>query len=390
MTDTIRVPAIKYVQSGSRELFSFVVDVKQIPRFTSVSHIRRESSDSKAEVVDLTDSQLVGYQRPEVIRHIGGIRRYLETDDAPMIPNALVIAFDERVTFESLDGAEAGEHAQHGWLAIPLDDENPCGALVDGQQRSAAIRDADVDSFPMNVTAFIPETEAEERTQFILVNNSKPLGAGLVHELLPGTNGTLPRNLARRQFPAIVLEFMNHDRDSPFFRRIKTSTNPDGVLSDRALLGMIETSLAEGVLYRYRNPLTGDGDVFAMCGVLSDFWQAVADVFPIAWGIDEPTTPRKSRLVHGAGLRSMGSVMDAIADIQSPRDTPSYEQFKADLELLEPECRWTNGSWKFGAGQIRKWNELQNTGKDITLLTNHLLALHRQAAWGPDSVRSTA
>lgn len=385
MTETIRVPAIKYTQSDSRDLFSFVVDVKLVPRFASVSQIGRSEAS-----VDTQDSGLVGYQRPEVVRHINGIRRYLETDPSPMIPNALVIAFDKRVQFEAVDAEQRGDEPQHGWLVIPMDDSDPCGAVVDGQQRSAAIRDAAVDSFPMNVTAFVPETEAEERTQFILVNNSKPLGAGLVHELLPGTNATLPRNLARRRFPATVLEFLNHSPESPFFRRIKTSTNPDGVLSDRAVLGVIETSLAEGVLYRYRDPRTGDGDVFAMSAVLNDFWKAVADTFPEAWGLEEPATPRRSRLVHGAGLRSMGSLMDAIADIRSPRATPTYEQFRNDLQVLEPECRWTNGTWLFGPAHARKWNDLQNTGKDIQLLTNHLLGLHRQLAWGSDPVRTSA
>lgn len=389
MSEHLRVPAIRYTQSGCRHLYSFVVDVKQVSRFASVSHVRRGEADGDS-LADLANLELKGYQRPEVVRHIGGIRRYLETDEAPMIPNALVIAFDDRVRFTALATDGASDDPQHGWLEIPIDEAAPCGAVVDGQQRSAAIRDAAIESFPMNVTAFVPETEAEERTQFILVNNSKPLGAGLVHELLPGTNGTLPRNLARRQFPAIVLEFLNHDRDSPFFRRIKTSTNPDGVLSDRAVLGMIETSLAEGVLYRFRDPRTGEGDVFAMSEILNNFWKAVSETFPTAWGLEEPATPRRSRLVHGAGLRAMGFLMDAIADIQAPRTTPTYEQFLGDLKLVESECHWTNGTWVFGPGQTRKWNELQNTSKDIQLLTNHLLALHRQFVWDTNPVRSSA
>jgi hypothetical protein len=35
--------------------------------------------------------------------------------------------------------------------------------------------------------------------------------------------------------------------------------------------------------------------------------------------------------------------------------------------------RWTNGFWDFGPGAQRKWNELQNTTRDIQLLTNYLL-----------------
>ena len=44
------------------------------------------------------DVTLQGYQRPEVLSHIKAIRRYLESDGA-MLPNAVVVAFDERVTF---------------------------------------------------------------------------------------------------------------------------------------------------------------------------------------------------------------------------------------------------------------------------------------------------
>lgn len=385
----LRLPAIEYVQSGSRRLYSFVVDVKRIPEFTDVSHVRRGSSEN-TEVPLLEDSLLSGYQRPEVVRHIGGIKRYLETDKAPMIPNALVVAFDERVRFQPIEDGPAAAEGRHGWLVVPIDPESPCGALVDGQQRTAAVRDSTIASFPMNVTAFIAGSEAEQRTQFILVNNSKPLAAGLVHELLPGTDGTLPRNLARRQFPATILEMLNHDPSSPFFRRIKTSTNPDGVLSDTAVLRMVEDSLAEGVLYRYRDPLTGAGDVAAMRDVLHDFWTAVSDVFPVAWGEDEPTSPRRSRLVHGAGLRSMGFVMDAIADRHFDTPKPTYDQFRADLTKLAKHCRWTNGTWEFGPGQLRKWNELQNTGKDIQLLTNHLLALHRDLVWKREPARSPA
>lgn len=41
-----------------------------------------------------------GYQRPEVLTQVAAIRRYIETDDSPLLPDAIVIAFDERVRFE--------------------------------------------------------------------------------------------------------------------------------------------------------------------------------------------------------------------------------------------------------------------------------------------------
>ena len=51
----------------------------------------RESAETAVEIE--------GYQRPEVLSHIGEIRNYLESQ-SPMVPNAIVVAFDSRVHFE--------------------------------------------------------------------------------------------------------------------------------------------------------------------------------------------------------------------------------------------------------------------------------------------------
>ena len=69
-----------------------------------------------------------------------------------MIPNALVIAFDGRVSFES-SAESAGPTGRFGELVIPIDDseeesELTRQPLVDGQQRAAAIREARVEVFP--------------------------------------------------------------------------------------------------------------------------------------------------------------------------------------------------------------------------------------------------
>src|SRR6266511_3981851 len=86
--DLLHVPALQIRQGPKRTLYSFAVDGKQLPRFAAISRIHRDDS-----------AQIQGYQRPEVLSHIAAIRRYLESED-PMIPNALVVAFDSRVRFE--------------------------------------------------------------------------------------------------------------------------------------------------------------------------------------------------------------------------------------------------------------------------------------------------
>jgi DGQHR domain-containing protein len=365
----MRLPALEISQGNGRVLYSFAVDGKRLPEFTAVSRVHRDG-----------DSDIEGYQRPEVLSHIAAIRRYLESA-APMIPNALVIAFDKRVQFDPLPGTPATGYARHGTLLIPVGDnvadEDKPGWIVDGQQRSAAIRDARVDNFPVCVTAFITESDEEQRSQFILVNSAKPLPKGLIYELLPATTGTLPVPLQVRKFPASLLHKLNYRCRSPLYRKIRTPTTPEGIVKDNSVLKMLENSLSNGALYAFRNPDTGTGDEEEMLSLLIDFWSAVRDVFEDAW--DKPA--RQSRLMHGVGIASMGFLMDAIFDRYSRDRIPGKDDFSADLSDLSSLCRWTHGFWDFGPGAQRKWNELQNTSRDIQLLTNYLLYQYKALVW---------
>jgi DGQHR domain-containing protein len=365
----LRLPAIEVRQGSGRLLYSFAVDGKLIPSFATVSRIRRGD-----------DKQINGYQRPEVLSHIAEIRNYIESD-APMIPNAVVIAFDKSVRFEPATNATSGnDYTRVGTLVIPNDPEvaleNKPGFIVDGQQRIAAIRDAQIESFPVCVTAFITVDVREQTEQFILVNSTKPLPKGLIYELLPETGAKLPTLLHRRRFPAYLLNRLNHEEGSTLKGKIQTPTTPAGVIKDNSIMKMLENSLNDGVLYRFR--YTSEGfDADSMMAVLQAFWGAVSDVFGEAWDLP----PRRSRLMHGTGIVSMGFLMDAIAERHRKTDIPAKEQFAEDLYPLKDVCRWTDGYWDFGPGTQRKWNEIQNTTGDIRLLANYLLVQYKSLVW---------
>lgn len=361
-TYELRFPALEVHQGGDRRLYTFAVDGKELPKFTTVSRVRRD------------ERQIEGYQRPEVLAHVAAIRSYIETS-SPMIPNAIVVAFDTRARFEPTDPEGSDDtYVRPGTLIVPVDeelaDEDKPGWIVDGQQRCAAVREADVESFPLCVTAFITASEGEQRAQFILVNSTKPLPKGLIYELLPSTEGPLPPALMRKRFPSFIVERLNFDEDSPFNQLIQTPTTPDGVVKGNSVLRMLENSLTDGCLYYYRDPDTGSGDIEQMLLILKPFWRAAEKVFDEAWG--EP--PRRSRLMHGVGIAALGYVMDAITDEYIAEGTlPDESDYAAELELLRDVCAWTGGYWQFGADSLRRWNELQNTHKDIKLLTSHLL-----------------
>lgn len=363
------LPALEITQGPKRRIYSFAVDGKRLGEFATVSRVKRTE-----------ENELLGYQRPEVVSHISEIRQYIESE-SPMIPNSIVLAFDERVKF--VPSGELCEGASRpGYLHIPIAPEGDDGGkpawIVDGQQRSAAIRTAKVQSFPVSVVGFVTGDDEEQREQFILVNSTKPLPKGLIYELLPATAARLPTHLTKRRFPARLLQRLNSDQASPFRGMIQTPTCPEGIVKDNSLLRAIENSLSDGALYRFQGSGTvNDADEASMLRLLCDFWSSVASVFADAWG----KPPRRSRLMHGAGIISMSFLMDAIADRHRSTGGPTAEQFEADVGLVADACSWTSGYWSFGPHSQIRWSELQNTGKHIQMLTSYLIAAYRSRSW---------
>ena len=362
--NTMQIPAIEIRQGKGRPLYSFGIDGKKLLDIAQISRIGRNE-----------EAKITGYQRPEVISHIKEIRAYLETE-SPILPNAIVIAFNTSVRFEPLKYADANKAIRHGILTVPLDAsegvEKP-GWIVDGQQRSAAIRDADINEFPVFVTAFITDSIAEQKEQFILVNSTKPLPQGLIYELLPDTATRLSSKLEKRKFPTLILQTLNADRESVLFKAIQTPTNPEGFIRDNSFLRMIEHSLNDGALYKFKTFKASDDGFLKGILFLKNYWKAVETVFPRAWN----KRPEKSRLTHGVGIIALGYLMDAIADKYRTLDIPPIEVFCAELNQLKPFCAWTEGSWDFGNGVKRSWNEIQNLNKDIELVSNFLLLKYK-------------
>ena len=155
----LAVPALELSQGTGRTLYSFAVDGKLLPTFTTVSRVHQTNGHD-----------IAGYQRPEVLAHIADIRGYLESGN-PMLPTNIVVALDDSVTFEPVTPDSRGcKTARLGILKIPLSNEagtpRKVGWIVDGQQRAAAIREAAIESFPVFVTGFIAASDKEQREQF--------------------------------------------------------------------------------------------------------------------------------------------------------------------------------------------------------------------------------
>jgi DGQHR domain-containing protein len=362
--DGLRLPALEVTQAPRVTMYLLAVDGKRLGQFTTVARARRGGPGD----------QLLGYQRPWIHRHIEQIRSYLDSPGA-LLPNALTVAFDDRVRFEPLDTPAPVSYARFGVLLIPACDglaehERP-GWLVDGQQRAEAIARTARSSLPVAVAAFIDADPARQREQFLRVNATRPLPRSLLHELLPHTAGPLPAALERRRLPAVLAERLNYDPASPLHLMIRTVTNPDGVITDTSILRALDNSIGFGALVPYSGPAEPGPDLAGMLKTIGHFWAAVRDVFPSAWGLP----PRKSRLMHGAGVVTLGFLMDAIATGRE-WPPPSVQIFTDGLRLIAPLCRWTGGTWEFGRG----WNHIQNTGQDARLLSDYLTSRYLDLA----------
>lgn len=353
----IKAPCIKVAQGEKKTIFSFVVNGKDIPKFASVSRISRSNK-----------GKLAGYQRPEIAEHIRDIKTYLEKSDS-MLPNSIVIAFNRKLKLDNEQSA--GGQVSTGLLEIPIEGNKKAGWIVDGQQRAAAIRSLSCKSFPVSIVAFESKSVDEEREQFLLVNNTRPLPKSVVYELLPSIGNSVPAKLKKRQKACRILEKLNLDEGSPFYFRIKTATSAHAEsanIKDMSVLKMIENSMENGALSKSQN------NIGRTLKILDNYWAAVKSFYDKAWELP----PRKSRLTHGVGIVSMGYIMDAAAyKLFDKWQVPPMNAFLSELKILGKQIPWSEGEWRFSNSMIVPWDELQNTSRHIDLVANFLIRLYK-------------
>lgn len=367
----IRRRAIRLEQTDRHPLYLFSLTGNEI---LSVAEISRVSRDD--------DGKLLGYQRAEVKRHVGDIVDYLNSE-APLFPNSLIFALSSDVKFVRSRGPQVDDGlTQAGTIEIPIpaDGEKKPAWIVDGQQRALALSKSKRRDFPLPVSAFVADEVDVQRDQFLRVNNTKPLPRGLITELLPDVSSPLPAKLAAKKIPSAICDLLNSDEASPFFGMIRrSSASPDqkrtAVISDGVVVKMVEESLSQfsGCLFPYRNLATGQTDSDMIMRTLIVFWSAVKNAFPDAWG----RPPTESRLMHGAGIRAMGRLMDKITPGIDVRQKRAVKEVEEELTLVAPVCRWTDGHWGpelSGMG----WNEVQLVPRHISNLSNFLIRTYLQ------------
>lgn len=330
--------------------------------------------------------KLIGYQRPEVKRHIQDIVTYLNSDDI-IFPNSLILALPSEVRFVKSRGPSVdGDIVIPGTLEIPVStsSESKPAWIVDGQQRAFALSQSKRRDMDIPVNGFVADNVDLQRDQFLRINNSKPLPRGLIAELLPEVHTPLPVRLAAKKIPSALCNLLNEYKNSPFYGLIRRASmnrsKRTAVITDTSIINMIQESLTSpsGCLYPYRNIATGETDFDGIVAILVTYWSAVKNVFPEAWG----KKPSASRLMHGVGIRAMGRLMDRIMStfvVRYDDMEKSIRPVEKEVRKIAPLCRWTQGEWE--ELNNLQWNELQNVPRHINYLSSFLIRsyMHKKA-----------
>jgi DGQHR domain-containing protein len=373
VTPVLARRALRIAQTDQAPLYMFTLTSSEILQIADISRVSRD---------DL--GELIGYQRPEVRQHIQEITDYLDSEE-PLFPNPIIIALPSTVRFICSRGPNVSDGiASSGTLEIPLPTGNTQrpGWIVDGQQRAYALAAAKRQDFPVPVNAFIADSVDVQRDQFLRINNTKPLPRGLVTELLPKISSPLPPRLSVRKLPSALCDLLNASDESPLQGMIRRPSagkaeRKSAVITDTSLIQALLESLTtpSGCLFPYRNLSSGETDSAGIWSALVLYWNAVKDTFPDAWG----KPPEQSRLMHGAGIRAMGRLMDRIMASIDARQSGAREQVDADLAIVAPHCHWTEGRWD---GLGLRWNEVQNVPRHIHELSSFLMRTYLQGRVG--------
>jgi DGQHR domain-containing protein len=370
-TDTKLVRrALELVQTDGHPLYLFTLTAAEVLQVADVSRVSRDEAGT-----------LIGYQRPEVKSHVQDIVDYLASDPV-IFPNAIIMALSSAVEFVGSRGRKVTDGLATGGtleLPRPRPGQPKPAWIVDGQQRALALSRAERKDLPVPITAFVADTVSLQRDQFLRVNNTRPLPRSLVTELLPEVDSPLPTHLSVRKAPSFLCDRLNNDPDSPFHQMIRrASTSKTGasqaVIADNSVVRMLQESYTQpgGSLYPYRNLTTGDTDVDGIHHALCVYWSAVRDAFPDAWG--KPA--EQSRLMHGAGIRAMGRLMDRVLDAIDVEQADAAAEIRKHLDLVAPYCRWTSGTWEESG---LRWDAVENTHSHIQKLSNYLIRIYRSA-----------
>lgn len=347
-----------------------------------------------------------GQQRDEIVKHVKEIADGILA--GTQVPNSILLVLLESQTARVGEDDEDGDPPDSfiqirpvtDWIEIGLPsrpdtvvqrfrqveidfpyrraafDDEKSGVLVDGQQRTAALSQVDVDKVPhfaLSVNAVITDPEEAKRV-FQVANTTVKIATQFSRALL-ATMDEAPGYLKAERARAVAAQLLSlSDPSSPFHALVRypggRKQKPRPPIAYNSLFRVVST-FADSAL-----PLQEDAQALAQ--VVGRSFNLVKEQWPTAWG----KKPTVSRLMHGVGLRATASLLASKLETQyqlhgSLDGTEVWDAISASLERLKPRLVWTDEEAAQASTAVRKiWRDeisnRQNTNQDIAALTSFL------------------
>jgi DGQHR domain-containing protein len=308
----------------------------QLPVVLGAAPARRLCAVSFADVLD--EAREEGYQRPIDLQHSREFRTYIEKQGATTFPLTFNLRGPEGEGWTLEERAE-GETTT---LAVrqPSPDVSPVLAQVDCQHRLGMMSDSDI---PLTFQCFLGLSSREEMAIFSVINGK---AKGLNSSLLDYHSTKLVPGLETVQLDLFIAKTLHDDPKSIWHTRVKLGGAATQGSQRRISLRGLQTATK---LLLQHCPL---GSATALTPtekyqVVREYWAAVAQIWPSAWG-----QPRTHLLTKGVGVTALSLLAgDIITAALSRRQRPSMKTFTEYLEALADLDWSTSGAFKGFGGR---------------------------------------
>lgn len=295
--------------------------------FTGFASAGKLYAASFADVLDEETGE--GYQRPRNKRHSVGFKNFISRPNSTTIP----LTFNLREEWSAHWSLERHEDST---ATLCLSVSEKCMAQVDCQHRLGELQDSDVS---LAFMTFIGLSLRDEMSIFNVINRK---AKGLSSSLTDYHESQLAENLKQDDPHLYIALRLNEDRKSPWYKLIKYGGKNTSGLKRRTSLRMMQKSVRK--LLGQAPHLRSDPDVAYV--LISDFWRAVAAVFPDEW-----SDHRHHLISKGIGLYALMGVLGDIVN-STPVDNLTAENCACRLRDLTGKIDWgTNGTFSNAGGQ---------------------------------------
>jgi DGQHR domain-containing protein len=276
-----------------------------------------------------------GYQRTLVPIRVRKAVNYLLKEEG-VFPTSVLVNIRGKIEFrpkKSIDSfAEFGE--------LVLSPESLPFSIVDGQHRLEGLKEAreedpKLDDYPVPVTVVnLPDVYTEMRQFYIINTRQKGVPTDLVQRHLYEMSEKMgkPKLLVLEGEKAVltaeaipIVDIIRNDPNSPWYNKVQLpgeKKQPNLIMKQRPFADSITNILKSRPSFRRENPKE-------LAKILSDYWNALKEIFPEAFEDPADFTIQKT-----PGTYSLHMVFSQVYDLCEQGDDCSQRKMKQILEKM--------------------------------------------------------